>query len=381
MLHPWKHYTALKQSGKLDALAVVDIGNVQSRWFAANEVPRLIGLKELHNLRHQGKGLVLMPAYAQTEYVYNKHAIKKVDAHTYQATPPIERVNQFDALGACYREEIADIYVDYRLGCIISDAAAYAAEHVRVQSEQGEQGNVALMVIDALRTVDAGYLLAAANPLAVENKLLAPPGSSAHNKGMAVDLTLVYWNPALGCWMDADMHGHMDHPDMVTNHRNYQKISHTQRYNRLQLERIMVQSAWNLGTLIAPLREEFWDFRFPEDGLDLWRVLESIARIIHHEPMLRQSADAIEAIRQCLRSGHSERAYQDFAMGMDAFKHHVQEMLDGDALLAMQDLLGINEVTLQHIEPIYHGNVNVIYDADLPEPMRQANAKLKHLFE
>lgn len=380
-LEPWPHYDNLKHAQKLDAECIKNLTKEHFEWSQADTTPRIVSLRQLHHLRHAGKGLVLVPAYAQTNTIYEAHRIITVDNAKVQQTNPTERLNQFDGLGATYREDLDDIYIEYRLGCIVSDAAAYASEYVRVATDSDEQSNVALLVIDGLRTVDAAYALAAGNPEAIANKLLTLPGKSAHNKGMAVDLTLVYWSVEHGCWMDADMLGHMDHPDMVTNHRDYTDVSVNQRHNRLQLERIMLRSALLQGTLLAPLREEFWDFRFPEDGLDFWRVLESVARIIDDHAAKKICAEAITHIHELLRAGNRTEAYESYDMTIEDFARVWQELFESEtSQLAIKELLGIQTSAVSRLRPITHGHVNVLYDADLPPSMQQSNPKLKYLF-
>lgn len=380
-LESWTHYSNLKQADRLNALPVSDLKADHQEWMRADAKPRIVSLRALHQLRHGGKGLVLLPAYAQTKYIYDQHRILEASPEQYQNTPAQERLNQFDRLGASYREDLNDIFIEYRLGCVVSDAAAYASEYVRVAADTGEQSNTALLVIDGLRTVDATFALASANPEAIETRLLALPGKSAHNKGMAVDLTLAYWNVEEGCWREADMRGHMDHPDMTTNHRNYKTLTPGQQHNRLQLERVMLRAALTQGILLAPLREEFWDFRFPEDGLDFWRVLESVARILNHQSAQQICAEAITHIHQMLREGHRAAAYEAYDMTMEDFARVWLEMFDSETTKhAIKEMLGINSSEIFRLDAVLHSSVNVIYDADLPAPMQQTNPKLKRLF-
>lgn len=381
-LETWPHYTGLKRAEKQDATAVTQLDDLHPEWLHADAQPRIVSLRQLHHLRHGGKGLVLLPAYAQTRFVYDQHRIVEATPEQYAATPKIERVNQFDRIGASYREDLDDIFIEYRLGCIISDAAAFASEHVRVSTPKGDRSNTAILVIDGLRTVEATFAMAAANPEAVADRLLALPGKSAHNKGMAVDLTLVYWDVEHGCWVDADMLGHMDHPDMVTNHRNHTSMLSYQQYNRLQLERVMLRAAFANGVLLAPLREEFWDFRFPEDELDFWRVLESVARIIDYAPARHTCGEAITHIHAMLQSGKRAEAYADYAMEIEELHHLWQEMFDDHyATEAIRELLGVTPADVTQLAAVLHGRVNILYESDLPPEMRQLNPSLTHLFQ
>ena len=180
MLKPWPEYEKLKQQNK--------------------PAPTLVTL--------EGEGIWHLPAYAQVEYVYDNQTIIKVDEATYHHTPLIDRVNQFDAMGPSYGPNITQITIEEQLGKATQAAQEIVANEMNIMRPDGQLTGGKLMVIDALRTVDSAYLMAAANPIAVENKLLAPPGTSAHNKGMAIDLTLVYVDKthgSEGTWCDADM--------------------------------------------------------------------------------------------------------------------------------------------------------------------------------
>ncbi len=380
-LGAWHQYQGLKKPHAADAEAVVSLDKPHEHWLDTEATPRIVSLTQLHQLRHGGSGLIALPAYAQTRFIYDQQRIISAEPAIYERTPPVERLNQFDRLGAAYREELNDIYIEYRLGCIVSDAAAYAATHARVASNDGLHNRCALLVIDGLRTVNATYALAAANPEAIENKLLAMPGRSAHNKGMAVDLTLVYWSEAHECWMDADMLGHMDHPDMQTNHRNFQTISAIQAHNRLELERIMLRSAFTQGMLLAPLREEFWDFRFPEDGLDIWRVLESVARVCGLSQAMQTTAEAIAHIRELFMAGKRAEAYDAYEVTMEDLPRLWKELFsDAASIAAINAKLGLDVADIAALRGVFHGQVNVIYDEDLHASMRQTNPALQHLF-
>ena len=337
----------------------------------ADEEAELVRLSDAH-IWH-------LPAYAQTEYIYDGHAIIRVDEARYHHTPMLERVNQFDAMGTSYGAHITEITIEKRLGQITAAAAEMVAGEAGIMRADGSLTSGKLMVIDALRTVDATYLLGAANPLALENKLLALPGTSAHNKGMAVDLTLVYEDG--GAWCDADMLGHIDHPDMVTNHRNYAALSAVQQHNRLYLEQVMLRGAIACGMLLAPLREEFWDFRFPEDGLDLWRVLEAIARAAGVGAAFETCRDNIEQIHTLLRAGDKEAAYGQFALDGKSFAAQCVQLFGADdARAALERVLHTTPESLAALTPVYHGGVGLVFDAMLPGGLRQANPELGHLF-
>lgn len=371
MLKSWAEYYALT-ADNVSVPEYVGAWVNRPEWLTADAAARLVTLND-------STGLWAFPAYAQMEYVYEGHTITKVDETRYHHTPTLERVNQFDAMGAAYDPRISAITMEYRLACITRKAGEITASERGMMRADGTLTNGALMVIDGLRTVDATYLLAAANPLALENRLLALPGRSAHNKGMAVDLTLVYEGPH--GWCDVDMLGHIDHADMVTNHRNYDALSDVQRHNRLYLEQVMLRGAFASGMLLAPLREEFWDFRFPEDGLDLWRVLEAVARAAGVDEAWSYCSAQIDAIHTLLRAGQKTEAYTQFSLDDAGFASKCDQLFaTPEARDKLQTTLHTTPETLAELAKIYHGGVGLVFDAILPEGVRQVNPELAGLF-
>lgn len=364
MIGHWREYASLKKPDKRNIDPERD----------------LINLAEFHRVRYGTNDIVCLPAYAQAKLIYQNGRIVEVDPSTYAATPAQQHVNVFDQNGPTYREDFDVIYLARPLATVVSDAAHYIATHAEAMTEQGPRRNCRLLIIDGLRSVDAGYLMAASNPNAVESKLLAKPGTSAHNKGMAVDCSLFYLDDK-GTLMEADMLGHMDHADMKTNHRNF-AVSDIQRCNRLTLERPLLRGALTNGMLLAPLREEFWDFRFPEYEMDLWRVLESIARCIEDAASLKYFGEVIDDVRRLALAGAREEIPFRHPMNMALFRLEWQRRFNTPALqLALEQNLGVTQPPVDDSQLIFHGDYNILYDADLPLSMRQANPALKHLFE
>src|SRR5690606_22519693 len=73
------------------------------------------------------------------------------------------------------------------------------------------------IVYDGLRTVEGAYNLhVLATDDDIKSGLLALPGYSAHNKGLAVDSMMLD-----GDGREVEMGGHFDHLDMSTNMRTY----------------------------------------------------------------------------------------------------------------------------------------------------------------
>ncbi len=351
-LGTWSDYENLKSTQKREIL----------------EESRLVDLASLHQSRHNGAdGLKVEIAYAQNHKVYRNGRISAVDDLEYVTiNDPNQRVNKFDAFGPAYRKEARTLWLDERLANVTSDAAKWL----------GERGYT-LIAFDGLRTMEAGYLMAAANPESVDIGLLARPGRSAHNRGLAIDAMLL---DSSGC--EADMGGHFDHVDydrankLESSHRNYRGIEPRQYANRLLMERAFMRAALKNNTLIAPLREEFWDFRAPEDRMDLWRVLESVARCIDDHMLQQQIGEVIDGIRTLNREGRQTEAVARFGFrSYDDFKHTWKELFRGKDVLLMQ-ALGTTQPPASEAGIAYHGAYNPIYDRELPSEQRLVNEAL-----
>jgi len=267
-------------------------------------------------------------AYAQDSLVYGTDGqMIEVSAAMYASTPREQRVNVF---GLSYRRD-ARLWMHQTLADILVGAA------IHLHQSQGWK----TIVYDGLRTVEGAFKLynfATDDDLAAG--LLALPGKSAHNKGLAVDCMMV---DALG--REVEMGGHFDHLDMSTNMRFYDgdKISKRAKKNRLIREAAFLRSAFSQGLLIAPLRNEFWDDRPPEDRGDLWRVLDSTARVL--------------GITLHRKKEWNEWSYADFLAHWQKTFRGMEEKLE--------KIIGVTAPPAEEKFELYHGNYHPIYDRDL----------------
>ena len=267
-------------------------------------------------------------AYAQDSLVYdNGGNIIPVAEQIYASTPRGQRVNVF---GLADRRD-ATLWLHRTLADIVVGAA--------IHRQQPQDWRT--MVYDGLRTVEGAFALynfATDEDLAVG--LLALPGQSAHNKGLAVDSMMV---DASG--REVEMGGHFDHLDMTTNMRFYDgdKISNFAKKNRLVREAAFLRSALSQGLLIAPLRNEFWDDRPPEDRSDLWRVLDSAARVMGI-------------------TLHREKQWNDW--NYEDFLRHWQKIFRGQEE-KLEKIIGVTTPPVEEKFEFYHGNYHPIYDRDL----------------
>lgn len=281
-------------------------------------------------------------AYAQDELAYDASGkIYACDSTTYHTLPRERRVNKF---GLSYRRD-----ADFLQHKILADIVVGAAIHL--YKTQGWN----TVLYDGLRTVNGAFNLYGFAPMKdIEDGLLALPGESAHNKGLAVDSMM---EDVLG--HEIDMGGHFDHLDMETNSRAYSgnRISEVAKKNRLIREAAFLRSAFSQGLIVAPLRSEFWDDRLPENRADLWRVLDSAARclgihLLNHEDM---------RLRKTHRTAFAEKweqwSYQDFLdRWHDTFKGHEPQL---------KKILGVTHPPLEEKPEFYHGNFHPIYDESL----------------
>ena len=275
-----------------------------------------------------GPSIQTLVAYAQDSLIYSDSGIISADEKTYAATPRGERVNVF---GLAYRRD-AKLWLHKTLADIIKGAADY------LQQTHGWK----TVIYDGLRTVEGAFALYNfATDADLAAGLLALPGQSAHNKGLAVDSMMLDAQD-----VEVDMGGHFDHVDMSTNGRHYtgNQISEAAKKNRLIREAAFLRSAFSQSLLIAPLRSEFWDDRPPENRADLWRVLDSAARVAGVPFTVNREA-------------HERWNYADFLANWQKTFRGYEEKL---------------EAAIGHIMPpleekfeFYHGNYHPIYDRNL----------------
>jgi D-alanyl-D-alanine dipeptidase len=281
-------------------------------------------------------------AYAQDELVYDQDGRPaNVDAKTYAQTARAGRVNVF---GLAYRRD-----AEFWLNRILADIVVGAAIHL-YQTQRWKT-----VLYDGLRTVEGAFkLYEFATDADIAAGLLALPGYSAHNKGLAVDSMMVGDDGR-----EVAMGGHFDHLDMEANSRAYtgNKITPEAKRNRLIREAAFLRAAFAEGLLIAPLRSEFWDDRLPENRADLWRVLDSAARVMGITYYTPEDA-ALRRVNRALWQEKWERWSYEF------FLQKWQECFRGREG-ELEDLLGTVMPPLAEKAEFYHGNFHPIYDRDL----------------
>lgn len=281
----------------------------------------------------------ILLAYAQDELIFDEQEnLALADKTAYAALPRERRLNKF---GLSYRRD-ASFWLNKPLADIVVNAA------IHLYQAHGWT----TVLYDGLRTVNGAFnLYHFATDADMANGLLALPGQSAHNKGLAVDSMML---DATGA--EVDMGGHFDHLDMESNARTYRgpKISQAAQKNRLIREAAFLRSAFSQGLLIAPLRSEFWDDRPPENREDLWRVLDSAARCLGIELLTPEDA----ALRKTNKAAFHEKwerwSYADFiTKWKEVFAGRDDELLK---------TLGITLPPLEEKFEFYHGNYHPIYD-------------------
>lgn len=268
--------------------------------------------------------LIICLAYAQEELIYNdKNQVIAVDKQTYAKATREQRVNKF---GLAYKQD-----TKFLLHKTLADIVLGAADYLY------KTYNWRTVLYDGLRTVDGAFALYNfATDADLASNILAMPGQSAHNKGLAVDSMMIDKDDC-----EIEMGGHFDHLDMSTNMRHYNgdRISEIAKKNRLIREAAFLRSAFSQNLLIAPLRNEFWDDRLPENHEDLWRVLDSAARCIGLEYKAENK---------------KSWSYSDFLNNwQQIFTGHEKKLIE---------TIGYAMPPLTEKPEFYHGNYHPIYD-------------------
>jgi hypothetical protein len=180
------------------------------------------------------------------------------------------------------------------------------------------------------------------------------PGKSAHNKGLAVD-SMMYF--ASG--REVPMGGHFDHLNMSTNGRNYigSAVSAEAIQHRRIREAAFLRSAFSQGLLIAPLRNEFWDDRLPENRADLWRVLDSAARAIGRSLLSPEEEQVRVSNRELFAARWENWDYDYFLFRWQQYFMRYEKELERTIGTAMPP-------AKERVE-FYHGNYHPIYDSAL----------------
>lgn len=296
-----------------------------------------------------GKDPILVRlAYAQDEWIYDDDGnIITADTATYARATREQRVNKF---GLAYRRD-----AKFLLHKTLADIVVGAAIHL--YQTQGWT----TVLYDGLRTVNGAYnLYLKAEDSDTESGLLSLPGQSAHNKGLACDSMMMDVGGK-----EIDMGAHFDHLDMALNSRLYDgdAISTVAKKNRLIREAAFLRSAFAQGLLVAPLRNEFWDDRLPENREDLWRVIDSAARCIGISLLSPEDEIMRKKDRAAFAQKWERWSYTDFLA-------HWQKTFSGHEI-ALQETLGTTMPPPAEKPEFYHGNYNHIYDEQLKASGKQ----------
>lgn len=338
--HGWAHFQNIKSTSFVPDLVAQasdvtpDLLMDMSQYRLEERIERCDGYDPLY----------VLVAYAQEELLYHPdgHIFVAPSREAYNAAPREMRINKF---GVAYQRD-SKLYLHKTLADIVVGAAIhlYQTQHW------------AMVLYDGLRTVDGAYLLyRSAADSDMEDGLLSLPGRSAHNKGLAVDSMMLDAHTGV----ELDFGGHFDHLDMTTNGRLYNGygISAEAKENRRIREAAFLHSAFSQGLIVAPLRNEFWDDRLPENREDLWRVMESAARTIGITLLTDEDDRLYRHERHEFIRKWESWTYEDFLNIWETFFAGYEEKL----------IAAIGTATPPAIERVdfYHGNFNPIYDKSL----------------
>lgn len=337
---PWEHFLNIRSKTAVRDLAAA------SHVSPADLVDMAMHRKSERVLACAGCDPVrVLVAYAQDAWIYDAQGVLAIceDRAQYLALTRDRRLNKF---GLAYRPE-AKLWLHRTLADMVVGAA------IHLYQTQGWT----MTIYDGLRTVEGAYNLYLYAPQSdMESGLLSMPGQSAHNKGLAVDSMFYDKNG-----VEIDMGAHFDHLDMAINSRLYDgsAISASAKQNRKLREAAFLRAAFAQQRLIAPLRTEFWDDRLPENREDLWRVIDSAARVIGLELLTREDERMRKEDRATFRQKWECWSYADF---LDIW----QQTFDGREH-ELEKALGCVAPPKEEKPEFYHGNYHPIYDARLLE--------------
>ncbi|MDH5721708.1 MAG: D-alanyl-D-alanine carboxypeptidase family protein [Alphaproteobacteria bacterium] len=183
--------------------------------------------------------------------------------------------------GAChFRVELAYARIDNLLfgeRIYRSDAALYLhrdlADVVRAAARHCfEAHNLRFVLYDGLRTYEAQERMMETrrvkdNPNWLEEpRLLSPPGSGGHPRGMAIDIGLeTLEGKLLDMGTPFDYLAENPAPEHNPAHRLYQNHPDEVYRNRAILDEAIAFGSTGLGVPIFPLPQEWWDYRLPVD--------------------------------------------------------------------------------------------------------------------
>lgn len=267
--------------------------------------------------------LIVHVAYAQDNQIYRNGKIITVDDKTYEdtkASQPNELVNKF---GLAYTAG-TPLLLHKKLADVLIDTAIDMRDRYRQFT----------VVMDGLRTVDSGQLMEQTRPDLVEAKLLAPAGTSAHNRALAVDSKLfelidpkqaLSGSVTIDMLKEVDEKGHLDDLDMETSSRFHaiapSEPAYKNRMNRLQAwQRASVKNKLPIANLLA----EFWDDRITGSPSDMWRVLTCRALCVGVDGNPKTNT-ALGLLKMNLQTLHNE--FDAGRIDADAFASSAHAML------------------------------------------------------
>jgi hypothetical protein len=316
--------------------------------------------------------LVMHVAYAQDNQIYHNGKIFAVDAKAYtevKNTRPNDLVNKF---GQTYAPD-TKLLLHKKLADVLVDTA------IDMRNRYGQF----TVVMDALRTYDSGKLMEKTRPDLVAAKLLAPAGTSAHNRALAVDSKLFELiNPAhvftgavnIDMLKEVDEKGHLDDLDMTTSSRFFPIPTNESAYqNRLNRLRAWQRASVKNNIPIANLLAEFWDDRVPGSPSDMWRVLACRAMCIGVDGNPKTNT-ALALLKMNLQTLHNE--FDAGRINSDAFAQGAygmlvvawDQVLTPDNKQQLEHILGKNgghPPALNHF--LFHEWLHNIHDHELVE--------------
>ena len=136
-----------------------------------------------------------------------------------------------------------------------------------------------MVIYDGLRTVETQQAMLETkrvrdNPHWLEEpRLLSPPGTGGHPRGMAVDVSLKKDGGLLDMGTPFDFLAESPHPQDNPAHRDHPHLLAAIRDNRAVLDQAMMDAAKTLGTPLLPLPQEWWDFRLPHEVYEQYAPL------------------------------------------------------------------------------------------------------------
>ncbi len=290
--------------------------------------------------------LSALVAYAQDNMIFDANGKpQRVDSATYAQTPRENKLNKF---GQVYQDS-AKLWLHKDMADIVVDASIY------MQKKHGWTS----VIYDGLRTVNGAYnAYRNAADSDLQEGLLSQPGLSAHNKGMAADVVMFDSTGKL-----VNMGGNFDHLDMKTNGRANKNLPADIIENRLKREIAYQHAALSRGRLFAPLRNEFWDERFPENEADHWRVLDSIARCMGKDMLSQEDVRNMRSPKGSPERAAFHKKWE--LMSYAQFTQKWNELFDEKELRQTFDLDASITLPPARSTAIYHGDFNPLYDRDL----------------